>query len=229
LPNFYNLMSGFKTSHIYGVSLIRFFSSNMKTWEWLLKRIIDIFISLIVLVAFLPIWIILALGIIIDSPGPIFYKQKRVGKNKQEFDLIKFRSMVKNAEEQTGPKWAVKEDPRITRFGKFLRKTGLDEIPQFFNVLMGEMSIVGPRPERIYFVNELEQSIQFYSRRLIVKPGITGWAQIKYKYDESIDDVREKLRYDLYYIENMSILLDLKIIVQTLLIGIRKKHKAAYN
>jgi len=229
LPNFYNLMSGFKTSHIYGVSLIRFFSSNMKTWEWLLKRIIDIFISLIVLVAFLPIWIILALGIIIDSPGPIFYKQKRVGKNKQEFDLIKFRSMVKNAEEQTGPKWAVKEDPRITRFGKFLRKMGLDEIPQFFNVLMGEMSIVGPRPERIYFVNELEQSIQFYSRRLIVKPGITGWAQIKYKYDESIDDVREKLRYDLYYIENMSILLDLKIIVQTLLIGIRKKHKAAYN
>jgi len=137
--------------------------------------------------------------------------------------------MVKNAEEQTGPKWAVKEDPRITRFGKFLRKTGLDEIPQFFNVLMGEMSIVGPRPERIYFVNELEHSIQFYSRRLIVKPGITGWAQIKYKYDESIDDVREKLRYDLYYIENMSILLDLKIIVQTLLIGIRKKHKAAYN
>ena len=137
--------------------------------------------------------------------------------------------MVRNAEEQTGPKWAVKEDPRITRFGKFLRKTGLDEIPQFFNVLMGEMSIVGPRPERIYFVNELEHSIQFYSRRLIIKPGITGWAQIKYKYDESIDDVREKLRYDLYYIENMSILLDLKIIVQTLLIGIRKKHKAAYN
>ena len=137
--------------------------------------------------------------------------------------------MVKNAEEQTGPKWAVKEDPRITRIGKFLRKTGLDEIPQFFNVLMGEMSIVGPRPERIYFVNELEQSIQFYSRRLIVKPGITGWAQIKYKYDESIDDVREKLRYDLYYIENMSIILDLKIIVQTLLIGIRKKHQAAYN
>jgi lipopolysaccharide/colanic/teichoic acid biosynthesis glycosyltransferase len=101
---------------------------------------------------------------------------------------------------------------------------GLDEIPQFFNVLMGDMSIVGPRPERLYFVNDLEQSIQFYSRRLIIKPGITGWAQIKYKYDESIDDVREKLRYDLYYIENMSILLDLKILVQTLLVGIRKKH-----
>ena len=229
LPDFYNLVSGFKTSHIYGVSLIRFFGSNMKTWEWLLKRIIDIAVSLIALVVFMPIWVIIALAILIDSAGPIFYKQKRIGKNKQEFELIKFRSMMHNAEDLTGPKWAEKEDSRITRLGKLLRKTGLDEIPQFFNVLMGDMSIVGPRPERLYFVNELEQSIQFYSRRLIIKPGITGWAQIKYKYDESIDDVREKLRYDLYYIENMSILLDLKIIVQTLLVGIRKKHQAAYN
>ncbi|MCG2715106.1 MAG: sugar transferase, partial [Candidatus Marinimicrobia bacterium] len=229
LPDFYNLVSGFKTSHIYGVSLIRFFSSNMKTWEWLLKRIIDIAVSLMVLIVFMPIWVIIALAILIDSSGPIFYKQKRIGKNKQEFELIKFRSMMHNAEDLTGPKWAEKEDSRITRLGQLLRKTGLDEIPQFFNVLMGDMSIVGPRPERLYFVNELEQSIQFYSRRLIVKPGITGWAQIKYKYDESIDDVREKLRYDLYYIENMSILLDLKIIVQTLLVGIRKKHRAAYN
>lgn len=229
LPDFYNLVSGFKTSHIYGVSLIRFFGSNMKTWEWLLKRIIDMAVSLIVLVVFMPIWVIIALAILIDSAGPIFYKQKRIGKNKQEFELIKFRSMMHNAEDLTGPKWAEKEDSRITRLGNLLRKTGLDEIPQFFNVLMGDMSIVGPRPERLYFVNELEQSIQFYSRRLIIKPGITGWAQIKYKYDESIDDVREKLRYDLYYIENMSILLDLKIIVQTLLVGIRKKHQAAYN
>ncbi|MBL7067976.1 MAG: sugar transferase, partial [Candidatus Marinimicrobia bacterium] len=229
LPDFYNLVSGFKTSHIYGVSLIRFFGSNMKTWEWLLKRIIDIAVSLMVLIVFMPIWVIIALAILIDSSGPIFYKQKRIGKNKQEFELIKFRSMMHNAENLTGPKWAEKEDSRITHLGKLLRKTGLDEIPQFFNVLMGDMSIVGPRPERLYFVNELEQSIQFYSRRLIIKPGITGWAQIKYKYDESIDDVREKLRYDLYYIENMSILLDLKIIVQTLLVGIRKKHQAAYN
>jgi len=229
LPDFYNLMSGFKTSHIYGVSLIRFFGSNMKTWEWLLKRIIDMIISLIVLVVFSPIWLIIAIAIKLDSGGPVFYKQKRVGKNKMEFDLIKFRSMMHNAEDQTGPKWAEKEDPRVTRIGVFLRKVGLDEIPQFFNVLMGDMSIVGPRPERLYFVNELEHSIQFYSRRLIIKPGITGWAQIKYKYDESIDDVREKLRYDLYYIENMSVLLDLKIIVQTLIVGLRKKHKSAYN
>jgi exopolysaccharide biosynthesis polyprenyl glycosylphosphotransferase len=196
----------------------------MKTWEWLLKRIIDVVISLVVIVVFFPFWLIIAIAIVIDSPGPIFYKQHRVGKNKQEFELIKFRSMIKDAEDSTGPTWAGKDDPRITCVGKFLRRVGLDEIPQFFNVLMGDMSIVGPRPERLYFVNDLEQSIQFYSRRLIIKPGITGWAQIKYKYDESIDDVREKLRYDLYYIENMSILLDLKILVQTLLVGIRKKH-----
>jgi exopolysaccharide biosynthesis polyprenyl glycosylphosphotransferase len=228
VPDFYNVMTGFKTSHIYGISLIKFFDSNMKTWEWVLKRLMDIVISLFVLIAFAPVWLILAVIIKLDSPGPVFYRQKRVGKNRQEFDLIKFRSMVKDAEELTGPKWAEKDDPRVTRFGRFLRKYGLDEIPQFFNVLIGDMSIVGPRPERPFFVNELEHSIQFYSRRLIVKPGITGWAQIKYKYDETIDDVREKLRYDLYYIENMSILLDLKIIVQTLLVGLRRKHRVAY-
>ncbi|NLA21800.1 MAG: sugar transferase, partial [Candidatus Marinimicrobia bacterium] len=228
LPDFYNLLTGFRTSHIYGVSLVKFFGSNMKTWEWVLKRLIDIIISLVVLIGFLPIWLIISLIIKLDSPGPVFYKQKRIGKNRREFEVIKFRSMVQGAEQETGPKWAEKNDPRVTRFGKFLRKTGLDEIPQFFNVLVGDMSIVGPRPERDYFVNELERSIQFYSRRLIIKPGITGWAQIKYKYDETIDDVREKLRYDLYYIENMSVILDLKIIIQTLLIGLRRKHRTSY-
>jgi len=228
LPDFYNLLTGFRTSHIYGVSLIKFFSSNMKTWEWVLKRATDIIISLFVLIAFLPIWLIICVIIKVDSPGPIFYKQKRIGKNRREYEVFKFRSMINEAEQETGPKWASKGDPRVTRFGRFLRKTGLDEIPQFFNVLVGEMSIVGPRPERDYFVNELERSIQFYSRRLIIKPGITGWAQIKYKYDETIDDVREKLRYDLYYIENMSVLLDLKIIIQTLLIGLRRKHRADF-
>jgi exopolysaccharide biosynthesis polyprenyl glycosylphosphotransferase len=228
LPDFYNLLTGFRTSHIYGVSLVKFFGSNMKTWEWVLKRLIDIIISLVVLIGFLPIWLIISLIIKLDSPGPVFYKQKRIGKNRREFEVIKFRSMVQGAEQETGPKWAEKNDPRVTRFGKFLRKTGLDEIPQFFNVLMGDMSIVGPRPERDYFVNELERSIQFYSRRLIIKPGITGWAQIKYKYDETIDDVREKLRYDLYYIENMSVILDLKIIIQTLLVGLRRKHRTSY-
>jgi len=229
VPDFYNLLSGFRTSQIYGVSLIRFFESNMKTWEWLLKRLIDVIISLAVLLIFLPLWIVIAIIIVLDSPGPVFYKQKRVGKNKKEFNIIKFRSMVKNAEELTGPKWAEKDDPRVTRVGRILRRLGLDEVPQFFNVLKGDMSIVGPRPERPYFVNELEKKIKFYSRRLIVKPGITGWAQIKHKYDETIEDVKEKLRYDLYYIENMSILLDLKIIIQTILMALRRKHHYKRN
>lgn len=228
LPDFYNLLTGFRTSHIYGVSLIKFFGSNMKSWEWVLKRVIDIIISLFVLILFFPVWLAICVIIRIDSPGPVFYKQKRIGKNRREYEVFKFRSMIHGAEQKTGPKWAEKGDPRITRFGRFLRKTGLDEIPQFLNVLIGDMSIVGPRPEREHFVNDLERSIQFYSRRLIIKPGITGWAQIKYKYDETIDDVREKLRYDLYYIENMSVLLDLKIIIQTLLIGLRRKHRADF-
>ncbi len=224
LPGFYNLLSGYKTSHVYGVSLIKFFTSNMKTWEWLLKRIIDIVISLFFLIVLAPIWLIVCLLIKLDSKGPIFYKQNRIGKNNQEFKLIKFRTMVNDAERETGPVWAEKNDPRITRIGKILRKFKIDEVPQFFNVLIGDMSIVGPRPEREYFVEKLEKEIQFYSRRLIVKPGITGWAQIKHKYDETIDDVKEKLRYDLYYIENMSLLLDVKIIIQTLLLGFRRNQ-----
>lgn len=215
LPEYYSLMSGFRTSHIYGISLVRFISSSMKTWEWIVKRMLDILISVIVIIGFLPLWIILSLAIVIDSPGPVLYRQKRMGKNKLIFNLFKFRSMVKDAEKRSGPQWAQKKDPRITKVGKFLRKSGLDEIPQFINVLIGEMSIVGPRPERPVFIKRLEKQINFYTRRLLVKPGITGWAQLKYKYDESVDDVKQKLKDDLYYIRNMSVALDIKIIIQT--------------
>jgi len=215
LPEYYSLMSGFRTSHIYGISLVRFISSTMKTWEWIVKRLLDIIISIIILVGLLPLWIILSLAIKMDSRGPVLYRQKRMGKNKLIFNLFKFRSMVKDAEKQSGPQWAQKEDPRITKVGKFLRKSGFDEIPQFINVLIGEMSIVGPRPERPVFIQRLEKQINFYTRRLLVKPGITGWAQLKYKYDQSIDDVKQKLKDDLYYIRNMSIALDIKIMIQT--------------
>jgi len=133
-----------------------------------------------------------------------------------EYKIFKFRSMKKNAEENTGPVWADKDDPRITKIGKFLRKYWLDEIPQFINVLKGEMSLVGPRPERLHFVEILEKDIPFYRRRFAVKPGITGWAQIKQKYDENVEDVRQKLKYDFYYIENMSLSLDFKILFITL-------------
>ncbi|NUM62458.1 MAG: sugar transferase, partial [Ignavibacteriaceae bacterium] len=132
----------------------------------------------------------------------------------------KFRSMHKDAEKNTGPVWSSKDDPRVTRIGKIIRKLRIDEIPQFFNVLKGEMSLVGPRPERPYFVEMLAEQLPYYKRRLKVRPGITGWAQVKHKYDESIEDVKVKLRYDLFYIENMSIRMDLKILARTVLVVI---------
>lgn len=139
--------------------------------------------------------------------------------------MYKFRSMVNNAEANTGPIWATDDDPRVTRIGYWLRKTRLDEIPQFFNVLFGDMSLVGPRPERPHFVKKYERSIPLYSRRLRVKPGITGWAQVKWKYDESFDDVKERTKYDLFYVENISLRLDVKILMNTLFVVLRAEGK----
>ena len=152
----------------------------------------------------------------LDSKGPVFYKQERVGKDDKQFTIYKFRSMVHEAESKTGPRWAARKDPRITRVGRLFRKLRLDEVPQFFNVLKGEMSLIGPRPERPYFVEKFKREIPFYARRLGVKPGITGWAQIKGEYDTSVDNVKTKLQYDLFYLENMSLRMDLKVIINTI-------------
>ncbi len=190
----------------------------MPVWERKIKRLMDIVFSLIILIVTLPITLIVALAIKLDSEGPVFFKQIRVGKDGKEFKIYKFRSMIKDAEKHTGPIWSTKDDPRITRVGKIIRKFRLDEIPQFINVLRGEMSLVGPRPERPYFVEKLSQEIPLYKRRLKVKPGITGWAQVKHKYDESIEDVKKKLQYDLYYIENISLRMDLKILFRTIFV-----------
>jgi len=138
--------------------------------------------------------------------------------NEKVFSILKFRSMIQDAEKKSGPVWSSKDDPRITRVGKIIRKLRLDEIPQVINVLKGEMSFVGPRPERPYFVEKLSEEIPLYKRRLRVRPGITGWAQVKHKYDETIEDVKAKLRYDLFYIENMSLRMDLKIIFRTVFV-----------
>ena len=148
----------------------------------------------------------------------IFFTQERCGQDGRVFKMIKFRSMFSDAEKKSGPVWSQKDDPRITRVGKFLRKIRLDEIPQMLNVLMGEMSLVGPRPERPYFVEKFTEQIPYYKRRLKVRPGITGWAQVKHKYDESIEDVKAKLRYDLFYIENMSLRMDFKILFRTIFV-----------
>ena len=179
------------------------------------KRIIDIVLSSVFLLILVPIFLIISVLIKIDSKGPVFYIQERCGLNERPFKLIKFRTMVNDAEKD-GPKWAQENDSRVTRIGRILRKSRLDELPQLINILRGEMSFVGPRPERDYFVSILKRKIPYYSMRFFAKPGITGWAQINYRYGASIEDAIEKLAYDLYYIKNMSFLLDLKIALKTI-------------
>lgn len=176
--------------------------------------------ALLSLIVVGPLMLLVALAIKLDSRGPIFYKQERVGKGGNPFFVLKFRSMRVDAESLTGPVWAQEDDPRITRVGKWLRKLRLDELPQFINVLRGDMSFIGPRPERPYFVEMLKQQIPFYDLRHSVRPGITGWAQVSHHYGASVDEAKEKLEYDLFYIKNMSISLDLLILVQTVKIVI---------
>jgi len=219
VPDLYEILSGqARTSQIYGIPLIDIMPELMPEWEKKLKRVMDIFVSLLLLVINSPILLISAIAIKIDSDGPILFKQERMGQNGKLFNVLKFRSMIKDAEKYSGPVWSQKDDPRVTRMGKIIRRFRIDEIPQMYNVLKGEMSLVGPRPERAFFVEKLSQEIPYYKRRLKVRPGVTGWAQIKHKYDETIEDVKIKLRYDLFYIENMSIRMDFKILLRTVFV-----------
>lgn len=219
VPDLYEIISGqARTAQIYGFPLINIMPQLMPEWEMKMKRVIDYTFAILILVLTLPITIITAVAIKLESKGPVFYKQLRAGLNGEPFYVYKFRSMVQDAEKQTGPVWSTKDDPRITKVGKFIRKVRIDEIPQVINILRGEMSLVGPRPERPYFVEQLSKEIPLYKRRLTVRPGLTGWAQVKHKYDESIDDVKMKLKYDLFYIENMSLRMDLKIIFRTIFV-----------
>jgi sugar transferase (PEP-CTERM system associated) len=180
------------------------------------KRVIDLVVSAVGLLVTAPIAVLTAVAIKLDSPGPILYRQERVGRNEEPFTIYKFRSMSESAEANIGPVWAAKDDPRITRVGRIIRKLRIDEIPQLINVLKGEMSLVGPRPERAFFVQTLNKKISYYSLRHSIKPGVTGWAQICYSYGDSEKDAIEKLQYDLYYIKNMSALFDLQIISESL-------------
>ena len=179
-----------------------------------LKRVIDVVLAAVGLVLAAPLMLLTALAVRLDSPGPIFYKQERVGENDRLFTLCKFRSMRSDAEKGT-PIWAKSNDNRVTRVGRFIRLTRLDELPQLLNVLRGDMSFVGPRPERPYFVQQLTAQIPFYAERHAVKPGVTGWAQVRYRYGSSVEDAMEKLRYDLYYIKHLSIVFDLTIVLDT--------------
>ncbi|MBN2857485.1 MAG: sugar transferase [Candidatus Delongbacteria bacterium] len=216
VPSLEDIISGnVRTYELFGYKLLELFPDILSPFQRMLKRLFDVIVSTVLLIIMSPVMLISAVIIKLDSKGEIIFRQDRVGKDFKEFTLYKFRSMKKNAEAETGAVWASKNDPRVTKYGKFMRKTRIDELPQLINVLIGNMSFVGPRPERKFFVDKFIQSIPFYYKRLNVKPGLTGWAQVKHKYDETFDDVKEKLKYDLYYIENISLKLDFIILFYT--------------
>ncbi len=217
VPDFYAAVGGMaRTEHMYGLPLIEVLPVPTPAWERHTKRLIDISASLVVLMIGLPLWLAIGLAVRLNSPGPAIYRQTRTGQHGQAFTMYKYRTMRSDAERDTGPVWATKNDRRVTSLGKWLRAFRLDEIPQFVNVLKGEMSLVGPRPERPAFVEKLARDIPLYSRRHRVKPGITGLAQVKWGYDSDLEDVRQKLKYDLLYIEHMSLRIDFQILLQTL-------------
>lgn len=226
LPDLYSIMTGqARTNQIYGVPLVEILPQPVAEWERKTKRLIDVFVSTTVLFVGMPLWLLISLLIKLDSKGPVFYIQDRVGLNGHIFRIFKFRSMIANAEKDTGPRWATKNDDRITRTGSWIRKMRFDEVPQFINVLKGDMSLIGPRPERPYFVEIFKKEIPFYARRLRVRPGISGWGQIKGDYDSTINDVKQKLQYDIFYLENMSLLMDLKILLNTIYVVLRGKGR----
>ncbi len=180
------------------------------------KRVFDLTLALFLLLIFSPLMLLIAVAIKVGSEGPVIYKQKRLGEKGRLFTIYKFRTMRKDAEKHSGAVWAMQNDPRVTRIGRFLRATHLDELPQLVNVIKGDMSLVGPRPERPEIAKDLNEHIVNYWMRLQVKPGITGLAQVRYRYDSCIKDVKNKLRYDLFYIRNANFLLDLRILFDTI-------------
>ncbi|MBL0071327.1 MAG: sugar transferase [Bacteroidetes bacterium] len=215
IPDMYDILSGsVKMNGIFGAPLIEISPDLMPVWQQTAKRLIDIIVSLITLIILTPIFIIVAIIIKVTSPGPIFFIQERIGLHGVPFNIFKFRSMKTGAESGT-PMLSSDNDNRVTPFGKFMRKIRLDEIPQFYNVLIGDMSLVGPRPERQFFIDQIMPIAPHYRHLHKVKPGITSWGQVKFGYAENVDEMVERLKYDVIYIENMSLALDFKILFYT--------------
>jgi exopolysaccharide biosynthesis polyprenyl glycosylphosphotransferase len=218
IPDMYDILSGsVKMTSIFGAPLIRVNTEIMPAWQFFLKRLMDFAGALFAILLLSPLFLVLAILVKTTSPGPIFFKQERIGQHNRPFHIFKFRSMVNDAEKD-GPQLSSATDCRITRIGRFMRKTRMDELPQFFNVLRGEMSLVGPRPERQFYIDQIVKVAPHYRHLQKVKPGITSWGQVKYGYAENVEQMVARLKYDVLYIENMSLAIDIKIMAYTLLI-----------
>ncbi len=225
IPDLYDFLSGtVKTTGIYGSPLIKISNGLMPTWQANMKRLLDVILSLFAIIIFLPVFTILAVMIKRSSKGPVIYKQERIGRFGKPFHIYKLRSMVQGAENGT-PALSCENDARITKIGRFLRKTHLDEIPQFYNVIKGDMSLVGPRPERRYFIDQIINKAPHYTHLHKLRPGITSWGQVKYGYASNIDEMLERLPYDMMYLKNISLYVDLKIIIYTIMVSFKANGK----
>ena len=226
MPAIYEQLTGkIPFKHINNMWMLHIAIGKPKLYSRLIKPILEAIIASILFILLIPVMVVLAIVIKCDSRGRIFYTQERIGKDGRKFTIMKFRTMVENAESLTGAVYAADNDPRITKIGRFLRKWRLDEIPQLVNVIKGDMGLIGPRPEREVFIREFEEKIPFYTQRLLVRPGLTGWAQVKFPYASSIEQTEEKLQYDLYYIKNMSFILDFVVFLKTIRVVLFGKGK----
>lgn len=225
IPDMYDILLGtVKMNHVYGAVLIEIERELMPNWQFFMKRLIDIFCSILAIILLSPFFIYLAIRVRMSSPGPIFFKQERIGLNGKPFQILKYRSMYLDSEPE-GPQLSQENDERQTPFGSVMRKWRMDEIPQFWNILKGDMSLVGPRPERKYYIDLIAKEAPYYKQLLKVRPGVTSWGQVKYGYASTVEQMLQRMKFDMLYLENMSIALDIKILFYTILVIIKGEGK----